>query len=126
MKTANRKHVTAAGLLLILGMVGTACAPKLNPAFNDSLAAAMNERKADFRSCFKQALQKQREAQGDMRLMLRFKPESKQAYVAQVLHTDIADEQMKQCVSRAAQVVTTTQAPGVKVDAKYTVNFSFK
>lgn len=126
MKTATGKYILAAILLLGLGMMASACAPKLNPNFNSSLATAMDAKKSEFQSCYEQALKKNRNVQGDMRLVLQFGPKQKQASDAQVAQTDITDEQMKQCVLTAAKGAATAHAPGVNVDAKYTVNFGFK
>lgn len=126
MKTSNGKFVMSVGLLLILGMLVSACLVKLNPEFRGSLTTALNERKADFKGCYERALARSREVRGDMKLILLFAPDSRHARDVQVVQTNIVDEQMKQCVRQAAMALTTPEPPGVPVDAQYTFNFNFR
>lgn len=124
MKTA--KYVMVVGLLLTLGMLVSACGAELNPKFEASLASALDAKKGDFKGCYEKALEADRDAKGNVRLNLEFKPDAKKAQDAKVLKSDIADEKMQKCVTKAAKDVKTTELPGMYVDAKYTVNFDFE
>lgn len=124
MKTA--KYVMVVGLLLTLGMLVSACGAELNPKFEGSLASALDAKKGDFKGCYEKALKKDREAKGNVKINLEFKPDSKKAQDAKVVKSDIDDKKMNKCVCNAAKSVETTELPGMYVDAKYTVNFDFE
>ena len=110
------------GMVIILGALPAACA-KLNPKFEGSLNNALDAHKAEFQSCYEKALDRNRNAKGEMDLKLEFTPNSKQVDKAQVTRSQIKDNGMKQCVSQAAKRIQTTELPGTWVDGKYTIDF---
>ena len=109
-------------MVIVLGALPAACA-KLNPKFEDSLNNALDARKTEFKSCYEKALDRDRNAKGEMDLKLEFTPNSKQVDKAQVTRSQIKDNGMKQCVSQAAKRIQTTELPGTWVDGQYTIDF---
>jgi hypothetical protein len=109
-------------MVIILGVLLATCA-ELNPKFEDSLNNALDAHKAEFQRCYEKALDRNRNAKGEMDLNLEFTPNSKQVDKARVTRSQIKDSGMKQCVSRAAKGIQTTELPGTWVDGKYTIDF---
>jgi len=120
------KYILAAAMCLALGSLVSACGAELNPKFEASLASALDAKTGDFKDCYEKTLKDDREAKGDVKLALEFKPDSKKAQDAKVVKSDIAAEKMQKCVAKAAKGVETTELPGMYVDANYTVNFDFE
>ncbi len=109
--------------VLAMGVFFTGCA-KLNPKFEDSLNNALEAKKGEFKTCYEKALDRDREAEGEMDLKLQFTPDSKAVDKANVTRSDIKDKKMKQCVSSAGKSIQTTELPGTWVDGKYTIDFT--
>jgi hypothetical protein len=111
------------GLTVLIGIALAACA-EINPKFEESLNNAIDAQRAEFQTCYEQALEKNRNAKGEMDLKLEFAPNSKKVEKAQVTRSQIKNKAMKKCVSQAAGRIETTELPGTWVDGKYTIDFT--
>ena len=124
MKTTNM--IFALGLCLALGMLATACGAELNPKTEGQIVAALEAKKGAFKTCYEEALQKDREAQGDMALKLDIHQQSGKVTKAEVTQSDIKNKKMKQCVAGAAGDIKLPDPPGVPVEGHYTLGFGFE
>ena len=115
------KKICAA--VLALGAMLVGCA-ELNPKFEESLNNALDAKKGAFKSCYEDALEKNRNAQGEMDIKLEFTPNKKRAEKAKVTRSEIKDKKMKKCVTKAAKSIQTEELPGTWVNGKYTLDFT--
>jgi hypothetical protein len=114
---------TVCGLFLALSLVSLGCA-KLNPKFENSLNNALSAKNSDFQTCYKKALGKNPNTEGEMNLKLEFQPKSKKVEKASITDSQIKDGGMKKCVTNAAKSIETEELPGTWVDGKFVLDFS--
>lgn len=106
-----------------LNLLAIGCA-ELNPKFEESLNSALDAKKGVFQKCYEDALEKDRNAQGEMDIKLEFTPNKKRAEKAKVTRSEIKDKKMKKCVTKAAKSIHTSELPGTWVNGKYTIEFT--
>ena len=123
MKTRNMLMV---GLILGLGVLSTACGAKLNPNFDKAVSSALDATKGEFKSCYEDALTRDRDTKGDMDLALSFKAEDKKPDDVDIKKSEIKDDQMKKCVKKAAKGITVTEKPGAPVEKQQKLDFKFE
>jgi len=124
MKTMNL--IFALGLCLAFGMLATACGAELNPKTEGQIVSALEAQKGAFKTCYEQALQKDREFKGEMALKLDIHQQSGKVTKAEVTKSDIKNKKMKQCVAGAAGEIKLPDPPGVPVEGHYTLDFGFE
>ena len=120
-----KTFTTSLGILLTAAFFTGGCA-KLNPKFEDSLSSALTAKTGEFEGCYKKALKKNSEVEGDMELKLEFAPKSNKPEKTSITASQINDGAMKKCVAAAAKAVETVELPGTWVDGKYTLEFQSK
>ena len=117
------RRVNSCAIMLAFAFMAIGCA-ELNPKFEESLNNALDAQKGEFQACYEAALQKDRNAQGEMDIHLEFTPNKKKAEKAKVTRSDITVKGMKKCVTQAAKSVKTTELPGTWVNGNYTLDFT--
>lgn len=115
----------AIGLCLGLGVSAAACA-KLNPNTEKNIHSALQAKKEQFKACYKDALDRNRETQGTVGLRLDIAKETGAVQNASVAKTTIEDKEMNQCVATAASDITLADPPGIPVEGLYDIQFTFK
>jgi hypothetical protein len=118
--------IFALGLCLALGALTAACGAELNPKTEGHIMSALQAKQDAFRACYEAALAKDREAQGEMGLLLDIHEKSGKVTKAQVKKSQINDNDMKQCVAGAAGDIKLPEPPGVPVEGHYTLDFGFE
>ena len=121
--TSMTRIVTGIAVVaLSLGFMGCA---KLNPKTEGQIVSALDASRHNNAKCYEQTLQSDHQVAADLRLELTFDPKSTKPVSSAVVKTDIKDEKMKKCVSRAAEGIQIEDEPGVQVTGYYTVDFQF-
>ncbi len=123
MKTT--RIVTLVCLCLVLGSLASACA-ELNPNTEGHIMSALEAKKDAFKACYETALEKDREAKGNVGLLLDINEEPGEVTSSSVEETTITDADMPQCVADAASDISLPEPPGVPVEGHYTVEFGFE
>jgi hypothetical protein len=116
--------VIATGCALLLGLA-TGCA-KINPNTESQLQAALEAKQGEFKKCYEDALNRDREIAGKVALKLQIDKAKGKVTKAEVEKTQIQDDDMKQCVASAAKSIELPEPPGVPVEGHYAVDFSFE
>jgi len=124
MKTTNLTF--ALGLTLVLGALVAACGAELNPKTEGHIIAALEAQKGAFKGCYEAALEKDREAKGEMALQLDINKDSGKVTKADVTKSDIENKKMQKCVAGAAGEIKLPEPPGVPVEGHYTLDFGFE
>ncbi len=124
MKTA--KKMLAIALCLAFGMFAVACGAELNPKTEGQIQSALEAKRGAFKSCYEQALERDRNVKGPMNLVLDVHEESGKVTEAKVERTPIKDKKMKKCVSNAAGAIAVPDPPGVPVEGHYDLKFDFE
>jgi hypothetical protein len=114
------------GLILGLGALSTACGAKLNPNFDKAVSSALDATKGEFKTCYEDALTRDREIKGDMNLAISFKAEDKKPDDVDIRKSEIKDDQMKKCVKKAAKGISVDQTPGAPVEKQQKLEFKFE
>ena len=122
-RTKTRQMI---GLFILLGSLVAACGAELNPKTEGHIVTALEAKREAFKVCYETALAKDREAKGEMSLLLDINEETGKVTDTQVEKSDIADSTMKECVSDAAVDITLAEPPGVPVEGHYALDFGFE
>jgi len=122
----KKTTVSMLGLIVVLGALSSACAAKLNEKFEPALNSALDASKGQFKACYEDALTRDREAQGEMKLAIAFDAQGKAPSAVDVKKTAINDDKMKQCVVGAAKAITLTEMPNIAVERNQTLSFEFQ
>ncbi len=112
-------------LCLVLGSLASACA-ELNPNTEGHIKSALEAKQDAFKACYVSALDRNRETQGTVGLLLDIHEESGAVNSSSVEETNITDEQMPQCVADAASDISLPEPPGVPVEGHYNIEFGFE
>ncbi len=88
--------------------------------------AELQARMDAFRGCYVEALERDRETEGRVGLLLEIDEDPGQVSSSTVDETNIRDAQMPQCVADAASDISLPEPPGVPVEGHYDVNFGFE
>ncbi|MCP4606789.1 MAG: AgmX/PglI C-terminal domain-containing protein [Proteobacteria bacterium] len=123
MKT--RKIVILVGMGLALGFLISACA-QLNPNTDGQILSALEAKQDAFKACYVTALERDRETQGTVGLLLDIENPSGQVTSSAVEESNITDDEMNQCVAGAAGDISLPEPPGVPVEGHYDVQFGFE
>lgn len=115
--------ITAAWAL-ILGLC--AGCTKINPNTEGQLQSALEAKQGEFKTCYEDALSRDREVRGTVALKLQINKEEGKVVKAEVEKTKIKDEEMNRCVAGAASSIELPEPPGVPVEGHYAVDFSFE
>ncbi|MCU0662804.1 MAG: AgmX/PglI C-terminal domain-containing protein [Myxococcota bacterium] len=116
--------VIAAACALVLTL--TSGCLKVNPNTQGHIQTALEAKQGEFKKCYEDALQRDREIQGNIDLVLQIDKDNGKVIEAQVEKTKIADMEMKQCVAGAAETIALPEPPGVPIEGHYAVEFSFE
>jgi hypothetical protein len=125
-ETMKTRIVFTVGLILGLGVLSTACGSKLNPKFDKAVSSALDATKGEFKTCYEDALTRDREAQGDMDLAISFKADATKPEDVDIRKSDIRDDDMKKCVKQAAKGISVSEKPGTPVEKRQQLLFKFE
>jgi len=120
------RTIVMIGLILGLGVLSTACGAKLNPKFDKAVSSALDATKGEFKTCYEDALVRDREIKGDMDLAVSFKADGQKPDDVDIKKSEIKDEGMKICVKKAAKGITVTEKPGAPVEKQQKLLFKFE
>ncbi|MBN2802735.1 MAG: hypothetical protein JXR91_06550 [Deltaproteobacteria bacterium] len=123
MKFSLKTAGMIAGLTTILVMSGCG---KLNPKTEGQIYSALDAKNKTFQKCYEKALNDNRNIKGNVQLKLEFSPKNKNPQKVTVTKTNIKNQKMLKCVSKAADKIDIQDAPGVFVEGNYTLNFDFE
>jgi len=124
MKTIN--SVFAIALCVILGSLAAGCGAKLNENTEKQLKSALEAQREAFKVCYEQALERDRNTQGPMSLVLDINKDPGAVTKAKVGMTTIQDDQMKKCVVKVVKEIKLPEPPGVPVEGHYSLAFGFE
>ena len=122
----NTKTIMAFCLCLALGALAVACGAELNPKTEGHIMSALEAKRDAFKACYEAALEKDREAKGEMGLLLDINAKPGKVTNAKVEKSDIDNGKMKKCVTDAASDISLPEPPGVPVEGHYTLDFAFE
>jgi hypothetical protein len=122
----KKTTVFVLGLILVLGALASACAAKLNEKFEPALNSALDASKGQYKTCYEDALTRNREATGQMDLSIAFAAEGKAPSAVDVTKSAIDDDKMKACVTDATKAISLTEMPNVAVEKPQTLSFEFE
>ncbi len=88
--------------------------------------SALEAKQDAFKACYVSALDRNRETQGTVGVLLDIHEESGAVNSSSVEETNITDEQMPQCVADAASDISLPEPPGVPVEGHYNIEFGFE
>jgi hypothetical protein len=125
-ETMKKNTVITIGLILGLGALSTACGAKLNPNFDKAVSSALDATKGQFKTCYEDALTRDREIKGDMDLAISFKADAKTPDDVDIKKSEIKDGDMKKCVKTAARGISVDQTPGAPVEKQQKLVFKFE
>jgi hypothetical protein len=120
------RTVLLIGLIMAVGALTSACGAKLNPKFDKAVSSALDATKGEFKSCYEDALTRDREIKGDMDLAIDFKAEATKPASVDVKKTEIKDDGMQKCVVKAAKGITVSVKPGAPVEKQQKLEFKFE
>ena len=120
------KKILTFGLCFALASLFAACGAELNPKTQGHLHSALEAKQDAFKACYENALERDRELQGPMELVLDVHEESGKVTKAKVGKTKIGDKKMKKCVRKASSDIELPEPPGVPVEGHYTLDFGFE
>ncbi len=120
------KDMALLGLVLVLGLVFSACAA-LNPNTEGQILSELEAKKGEFKQCYESALERDRDTKGMVGLDLKIDGE-KGAVTSSSIgdSTTVSDNEMNTCVASSAQDITLPEPPGVPVEGHYDINFDFE
>jgi hypothetical protein len=122
----NTNSILVVALCALLGSLAAGCGAKLNENTEGQLKSALEAQREAFKACYEAALERDRNTQGPMNLVLDVHKESGKVTKAEVKITTISDEEMKKCVAGAAKQIKLPEPPGVPVEGHYAVAFGFE
>ncbi len=88
--------------------------------------AELQARMDAFKGCYSDALERDRETEGRVGLLLEINEEPGQVTSSTVEETNIQDAQMPDCVADAAGDISLPEPPGVPVEGHFDINFGFE
>lgn len=124
MKTMKR--VFAIALCVVLGSLAAGCGAKLNENTEKQLKSALEAQQEAFKACYEQALERNRNTQGPMSLVMDINKDPGAVTKAKVAVTTIPDEEMKSCVVKVVNKIKLPEPPGVPVEGHYSLVFGFE
>ncbi len=119
-------NVFTIALCVVLGSLAAGCGAKLNENTEKQLKSALEAQREAFKTCYVDALERDRNIQGPMSLVLDIDKKSGAVTKAKVKVTPIADGEMKKCVAKAADKIKLPEPPGVPVEGHYSLVFGFE
>jgi hypothetical protein len=124
MKAINR--ISAIALCAVLASLAAGCGAKLNENTEKQLKSALEAQREAFKACYEQALERDRNTQGPMSLVLDINKDPGAVTKAKVAITTIPDEEMKKCVVKVVDKIKLPEPPGVPVEGHYSLVFGFE
>lgn len=110
---------------LMLTLFVSSCA-RLNPNTESNIDSALEAKRDAFKACYDAALDRNHETQGMIALHLSIDAQKGAVTSSTVAETNISDEEMSSCVARAAEDITLSEPPGVRVDGRYELRFELE
>lgn len=99
------------------------CAGTLGGKTRDSLREGVTGKQADLQACYAEALQRNRDAAGQVEVALHVQHDTKNVHQVDVGESAIQDQEMQACVQRALVGVTVAEAPSQNVRAHFLIDF---
>ncbi len=113
------------GFSLVLGFAVTSC-KSLNPNTEDQILSALQAKMNEFKVCYENALDKDRNAKGTVGLKLKINDLSGEVTSSSVENSTILDNEMNSCVADAASDIFLPEPPNIPVEGYYDINFDFE
>lgn len=110
---------------LLLALLAGSCA-RLNPNTENNIDSALEAKRGAFQACYEDALDRNQETQGMVALQLTIDAQKGDVTSSTVAQTNIDDEEMPSCVAHAAEDITLSEPPGVRVDGQYEFVFELE
>ncbi len=112
-------------LIIISTLMLGACA-SLNPNTESQILSALEAKKGEFQACYQSALERNRDTRGTVTLKLKIDEVSGDVTSSSVEQSNIGDNPMNVCVSKAASSISLPEPPGLPVEGNYNINFDFE
>jgi hypothetical protein len=122
----NINSVFAIALCVILGSLAAGCGAKLNENTEKQLKSALEAQRDALKVCYEQALERDRNVQGPMALLLDINKTPGAVTKAKVGVTTIQDDEMKKCVVKVVKEIKLPEPPNVPVEGHYALVFGFE
>jgi hypothetical protein len=103
----------------------SACS-SLNPNTEKQILSALEAKTGEFQSCYQSALERNRETRGTVTLNLKIDEISGKVVSSSVNQSNVADNNMNECVKNAASDISLPEPPGLPVEGYYDINFDFE
>jgi len=120
------KRALTVSAFLLLQVLAYGCIKEFDLKTPARIQSRIEKETAEFEKCYAKALERNRDAAGDVAVILNIEADTGSVSSVGISRTDIDDDEFIECIRNTAMEITLLPPPNVPVEGHYTLNFLYR